>query len=476
MTVCILLFLFVQYESSFDRFHPNADRIYRVISQDQDEKGIDTFIFTPAPLAPALIDDFPEIEKTVRFSDNEIEIISNGRRFYETVFFADEEIFEIFALNLIQGKKSSALDDPRSLLISVNTAKKYFKETNPLGQRVSFWGETDYTITGVFEDIPKNTHMRFDFLGSFADFHRRHQNQWGISNYFTYILLAENSSIKSIESRMPEFIDTHKGPDARRVYKFNFIFQPLTQIHLNSHWRGEIAANTRMSTLYIFSAVALFVLLIACFNSINLSIARFSCRVPEVGIRKIFGANRCQLIQQFLGESFFLTLISFPAALALVEGILPLFNSVSGKDLNMQYSHNISLLIFLFSILTFTALISGLYPAVFISSILPVKAFKKTYKSGLKISLFRKSLVVIQFAVSLIFIISTLIILSQLQYMRTKDLGFNREHIVMIPINEPEILQRYETIKEEFLRNPFIISAPTIKTTGRREWRKMNSI
>lgn len=461
MTICILLFLFVQYESSYDRFHPHADRIYRVISQDQDENGIDTFIFTPAPLAPALLGDFPEIENAVRFSDNEIEITSKGRRFYETVFFADKEIFDIFAVKLIQGNKNSALEDPRSLLISENSAKKYFKDANPVGQTVSFWGETDYTITGVFEDIPKNSHLRFELLGSFENFHRRHQNQWGISNYFTYILLKKNTSILSIEAKLPEFIDRHKGLDARRVYKFNFIFQPITQIHLNSHWRGEIAANTKMSTLYIFSAVALFVLLIACFNSINLSIARFSSRAQEVGIRKVIGASQFQLVQQFLGESFFLTLMSFPAALALVEGLLPLFNSLSGRDLNMQYSNNLPLLIFLLFILIFTAFISGLYPAVFISSFQPVKVFRKIYKSGLNISFFRKSLVVIQFVFSLIFIISTLVISHQLHYIRTRNLGFNRKYIAMIPINEPDILQRRETVKAEFLKNPNIISATT---------------
>lgn len=459
MTVCILLFLFVQYESSYDRFHPNAERIYRVISQDQDEKGIDTFTYTPAPLAPALMQDFPEIENAVRFSDNEIEVISKGRRFYETIFFADKEIFEIFAVKLIQGNKSSALDDPRSLLISEKTANKYFRGENPIGQTVSFWGETDYTITGVFEDIPKNTHLHFNFLGSFENFHRRHQNQWGISNYFTYILLAENTSIQSIESRMPEFIDRYKGPEARRLYKFNFIFQPITRIHLNSHWRGEIAAGTRMSTLYIFSAVALFVLLIACFNSINLTIARFSSRAQEVGMRKVLGASRYQLIQQFLGESFFLTLLSFPAALALVELILPLFNSLSGKELNIQYSHNFPLLLFLFSILIFTALISGLYPAVFISSYKAVKVLKKTYKSVLKVSFTRKFLVVVQFVVSLLFIICFFVISRQLHYMRGRELGFNPEHVVIIPINEPDILKRQEIVKAEFLRSPSVTAA-----------------
>ncbi|MBN2244854.1 MAG: ABC transporter permease [Candidatus Aminicenantes bacterium] len=459
MTVCILMFLFVQYESSYDRFHPNAERIYRVISQDQDENGLDTFTYTPAPLAPALLENFSEIEDAVRFSDNEIEIITKGRRFYETVFFADQEIFDIFAVNLIQGDKSSALVNLRSLLISEKIANKYFPGENPIGQNVSFWGETDYTIAGVFENIPKNTHLHFDFLGSFENFHRRHHDQWGISNYFTYILLAENTSIKSIESRLPEFIDRHKGPDARRIYKFNFLFQPITQIHLNSHWRGEITGGTRMSTLYIFSAIALFVLLIACFNSINLSIARFSSRAQEVGMRKVIGANRIQLIHQFLGESFFLTLLSFPASLALVEILLPLFNSLSGKNLHMQSSHALPLLIFLLGILIFTALISGLYPAVFISSFQPVKVFKGTFKSNLNISFFRKILILVQFVVSLIFIISFIIISHQLHYMRTHDLGFKREYIVMIPINESKILQQRETIKTEFLRSPHISAA-----------------
>lgn len=458
MTCCIVLFLFVQYEAGFDRFHENGDRIYRVIKRSVNDGKVDTFVGTPAPLAPALLQEFPEVEQTVRLDNWGVEIFSQGRRFYETLFLADPALFDVFTLPLVQGDPDSVLADSRSLLISESMGHKYFPDSDPMGQVLSINGDYDYTITGVFQDIPLNSHLRFDFLGSFEPRHRRHQNAWGVSNYFTYIRLSDQASISSVEQKMDSFIDKYRGPESRRLYGLEFLFQPLTDIHLRSHWRGELAAGTKLGTLYIFSAVALFILLIACFNTINLATARYTNRAPEVGMRKVLGAGRRQLIQQFMGESFLITLTAFPLTLALVEIVLPLFNVLSGRNLHMNYGDNIALLIFLAGILSFTGFAAGFYPAIFISSFQPVKVLKGTFKSGLSVSFLRKTLVVSQFVVSLVFVICTLLILDQLGYMRSRELGFNRENVVLIPINEAEMLERYETVKQQLSAGPDIES------------------
>ena len=472
MACCIILFLYVQYESSFDKFHDKADQIYRIISQNEDDGGVDRFVMTPAPLAPALLQDFPEVQKAVRFSYGGLEVTHRGLRFYERTFFADSEVFDMFNFPLIKGDPQTALNDPYALLFSERMADKYFPGEEPVGKSLILDGNHTYNVVGVFKDIPPNSHLQFDLLGSFQHFHQRHQTSWGISNYLTYVLLSENTDVDAFQAKMLDFIDKYRGKEVREKYRLNYLFQPLSKIHLYSHWRGELQPGTRVSSLYIFSAVGLFLLLLACFNYINMSLAKSTNRGIEVGIRKVIGANRGQLTIQFLTQSSLVTLLSLPLTILLIELILPLFNSLSGKHLAVNYGRNLSLLFFVTGIVFFTGLVSGLYPSLFLSSLQPIKILKGMFRDSFNVSLFRKSLVVLQFTISTVFIVCTLIIVGQLRFMHTKELGLDREYVVMIPIHEKEILQRYETVKNELLKGNSVVSVSATTFYPGQTWRQ----
>ena len=455
---CLVLFLYVQHELSFDRFHEKADHIYRVHQVSEREGVVDRYAGSPAPLGPMLQQEFPEIQKTVRIGDSGYKVISEGRYFYETLFYADAEIFDVFTLRLSKGDPESAFKDPHSLLISEETGRKYFGDANPVGKILHIEDWQDFKITGVFQDLPPNSHLHFQFLGSFKDFVKRNLESWGVSNYYTYLLVSDQFSPEKFQAKMPAFVDKYKGQESRLLHKFDYRIMPMTRIHLHSQLRGELEPGTDISSLYVFSAVALFILLIACFNYINLATASYTIRAQEVGLRKVIGADRSQLMKQFLGEAFLFTSLALPLTILLVEFILPLFNRMSGKALALNLTTKGSLLPFIIAIFFVVALISGAYPAFFISAFQPVKVLKGRIKSELSISIFRRILVVAQFVISIVFIICTLVISNQLHYMRHKKLGFNHEQMVILPIHEPEMLLKYETVKNEFLRSPDVLA------------------
>ena len=455
MAACLLLFLWVQDELSYDRYHEKADQIYRVVSQYEVEGHVNRFAMTPAPLGPALVNEFPEVKKVVRFGKNTMLVHYQNKFFYEDIFFADPEIFDVFTFPLIEGTPKTALKQPYSIVISEEIKDKYFGEDDPIGEIITI-NNRDYKITGVFKNIPRNSHFRFNFLGSFLDYASRHFDQWGISNYYTYVLLSKGYPLTRFREKMPQFVEKYRGKEVWRQHKYMYPLQPITSIHLHSNLRGEIEPNRDMGTIYIFSAIALFILLIACLNYINLSTARYAHRAKEVGLRKVVGATRPQLIKQFLGESSLFSLIALPFALMLAELSLPLFNSLSGKGLEISYYNNLFLYFGLICIILFVGFVSGIFPAFYISALQPVNALKGMFKDNPKVSLLRKSLVVFQFAISIIFIINTIIISNQLYYIRNKKLGFNKEHIITVPIYSKEGWQKYETVKREFLQNAYV--------------------
>mgnify|MGYP001096394331 CR=1 FL=1 len=471
MACCVVLFLYIQNELSYDRFHEKADQIYRIISQSGKDGQVDRFATTPAPLAPALLKDFPEFEKAVRIGKNVFEIIYLNKRFYEKVLFADPEIFDVFTFSLIKGNPKTLLSEPHSLVISEKIGRKYFGDEEPVGKILSFNNSSDYKITGVFKNIPQNSHLRFDFLVSFSEYASRHFGKWGISNYYTYVLLPKNYPLDEFRNKMPNFVEKYRGKETRYVHKFKYILQPITRIHLYSNLRIEISPNSDINNIYIFSLIALFILLIACFNYMNLSTARYTIRSKEVGMRKVIGATRTQLIRQFIGETFVISFISLILTLTLVEMFLPFFNNLSGRELKTDYFDNPILFIFLVGIIIFVSFISGSYPAFFISAFQPVKVLKGMLKEAARTHLLRRLLVVSQFTVSIIFIITTAIIFGQLNYMKNKKLGYEKDHLIMIHINEKEILKKNETVKSEFLKNPDVLSVCSSSFfPGRKLW------
>jgi putative ABC transport system permease protein len=458
IAACLLLFLWVQDELSYDRYHEKADRIYRVVSQYEAEGKTRRFGWTSAPVGPALVNEFPGIEKAVRFGRNGFVVSYQNKRFVEQVYFTDPEVFDVFTFPLVKGNPKNALKEPHSIVISEEMSRKYFGDEDPLGKIITLGEWRDFRITGVLKDIPHNSHFRFHFLGFFSDYASSHFNQWGISNYWTYILVSDNFSPDEFKEKSPQFVEKYRGKESRYVYKTSYPLQALTRIHLHSDLRGEIGTNRSMGTVYIFSAIAVFILLIACLNYINLSTARYAIRAKEVGLRKVVGATRPQLIKQFLGETFLFSFIALPLSVMLAELFLPLFNSLSGKKLAVHYFDNIFLVPGLVFIILFAGFGSGIFPAFFISALRPVSALRGMLKASSKGSTLRKTLIVSQFAISIIFLVSTFVVLSQLNYMRNKNLGMDKEHVVTIPIYDKDALGKLDTVKNEFLQNSNVLS------------------
>ncbi len=458
VAACLLLFLWVQDEMSFDRYHEKAKQIYRVSSQYESEGKVRRSAKTSAPVGPALVSEFPEIEKSVRFSRNGFVVSYQNKRFMEEVYFTDPEVFEVFTFPLVKGIPKNVLNEPYSIVISEEMSRKYFGEEDPLGKIITLGEWRDFRITGVFKDIPQNSHFRFNFLGLFSDYASRHFDQWGISNYWTYILVSENFSPEEFEKKSPLFVEKYRGKETRYVYKTSYPLQALTRIHLHSDLRGEIGSNSNIGTIYVFTAIAVFILIIACLNYINLSTARYALRAKEVGLRKVIGATRPQLIKQFIGETFLFSFIALPLSVMLAELFLPLFNSLSGKKLAVHYLDNTLLLPGLAFIILCVGFASGIFPAFFISALRPVNALRGMLKASSKGSALRKTLIISQFAISIIFLISTFIVFYQLNYMRNKNLGLDKEHVVTIPIYDKDALGSMETIKNEFLQNSNVLS------------------
>ncbi|MDQ1352146.1 MAG: putative transport system permease protein [Acidobacteriota bacterium] len=452
MAACLLLSLWLLDELSYDRYHENADRIYRVVYEYQVEGGMKRIASTPAPLGPALVNEFPAIQKVVRFGENGFLVRYRDRMFHESVFFADPDIFEVFTFPLLAGNPKTALKEPFSILISEEMRDKYFGNDDPVGKIITLNERRDFKISGVFKNIPGNSHFRFQFLGYFNDFAASHFDQWGIANYYTYILTSKDFSMETFQEKMPQFIEKYKGKKFLDIFKTSYFLQPLASIHLHSQLRNEIEPNRTMGTIYIFSVIALFILLIACLNYINLATARYVNRAKEVGLRKILGATRPQLIKQFLGESFLFAIIAMILAVFLVELFLPIFNALSAKKLEIHYFSNLFILPGIIGIMLLVGLFSGIFPALHIAMFQPINALKGIFKIDSKISSMRKPLVLFQFIISIVFVICSILIANQLHYIKTKTLGYDKENIINIPIYSKLALEKYETIKNEFLK------------------------
>jgi putative ABC transport system permease protein len=451
----IFIILWIQDELCYDRYHEKADRIYRIVHESQSDGAIRQSVRTSAQLAPALVQDFPEVENAVRFSRNKYLIAYANKQFWHNIYFADPSVFEIFTIPFTKGDPKTALNEPGSIVISEQMAAKYFGDENPIGKTINVNRKYDFHVTGVFQNIPRNSHFRFDFL---RPFHKNLSSHgWGIQNYWTYILLAKNASPIEFLKKMPDFIEKYMGKDARYVYKYNCLFQPLTKIHLYSNLDGEIEPNGSIINIILLAAIGLFILLLACINYMNLSTARAVNRTNEVGVRKVVGANRIQLIRQFLGESIIFSFLASSFAVLIVELFLSTFNLLSGKDLVFIHTNTIPLFIGLIGLAFAVGLISGSYPAFFISAFQPISILRGSSVNKSSGSTLRKTLVVVQFAISITFIIGITVVYNQMNYIQNKKLGLNKEQVVVLPIRSQTVVQKYEIIKNNFLRNSHVL-------------------
>jgi putative ABC transport system permease protein len=478
MACCILILLWVKNELSYDRFHENSERIFRVVAGGQNAaKG--TILALQGPLAPLLKKEFPEVEKYVRiyafkiFSGEKL-VSHQHKHFYTNNFFmVDPSFFEVFSFPFIKGDPRTALYDLRSIVITEEMAKKYFSNDDPLGKILSYENEFDFVVTGVVKNIPFNSHFQFDFIIPLENYRDIQSLPNGLDNwdnqaFVTYLLLNPNCDISSLEKKMTELVNQYTRNDI-----FTFFLQSLTDIHLYSNLRDELGTNTDIRYVRLFVAIAFLVMLIACLNFINLSTARSLKRAKEVALRKVVGARRTQLIQQFLGESVLVSVLALAVALVLVELLLPAFRNFVGKPLEIHLFFSLSLWLLVLAIVIFTGIFGGIYPAFVLSAFQPVSVFKaKMQKSQRGLLSLRRFLVVIQFAVSICLIICTGIIYKQIKYMQNTPLGFTREQVIIIPIGTgQETVSKAQILKDRFKQHNNIVAVTASShTPGHRLW------
>ncbi|NIN92798.1 MAG: FtsX-like permease family protein, partial [Candidatus Aenigmarchaeota archaeon] len=465
MTIFILIALFVQYELSFDRYHENADRIYRIIRHTVDDSlgaANSNSVFIPAGLGPAMVEEFPEVISAARFfrwHRGENYFSFGDKNIYEEMYYVEPEFFEIFSIPFISGNPKTALNDPLSLLLSARLAEKHFGNEDPVGKQLTLRegdAEFIYKITGVFKTMPDNSHLVMDLIVPLSNWLKTHSS----SSCPTYILLRGGADPKNLEQKLPEFLNRHFSLVIDERIRERYFLQPLTAIHLHS----RIGDNTVYSNyndirnIYIYVSVAILILIIVCLNYINLTAASSFQRYKEIGIRKVVGANRKQLFRQFLGESFLITVFSLIGSIILAVLFLPGYKNIIGVNLSLTQMQKPIFFLAVAAVVFFVGILGGCYPAFYLSSLKSVNILKGITRKKTKKSRVRDALVVSQFSIAIIIISSTFVISSQLHFINTKDLGYDREQIVVLSHlnNHPEVRRNLVTIKTELLRNPNI--------------------
>ncbi|MEO6536953.1 MAG: ABC transporter permease, partial [Ferruginibacter sp.] len=446
IAVCLMIMLFVIDELSFDKYNTKSDRIYRV---DGDVKfGGTRFILAvaPDPMGPTLKKDYPEVEQYVRFRDRGgFRIKKDNENLQENkVIHVDSTLFDLFTLPVIAGDPATALREPNTVVITEKTARKYFSSTDVVGKTFIVNDTNNYKITAVIKDVPLQSHFNFDFFVSMSTIDESRQNNWLSNNFNTYILLKPGSTSKAFEPKLETVVNKYVGEQAQQFLNLNmaefkkmgnfdnYSLTPLTKIHLHSDKVAELGVNGNLQYVYIFSAIGIFILLIACVNFMNLSTAQSSSRAKEVGVRKVLGSVKQNLISQFLAESIIISFIALIFAVIFTLFCLPYFNQLSGKEITLGLFSKSWLIPSLLLIVLVVGLLAGSYPAFYLSSFQPVSVLKGKLASGFKSGWFRSSLVIFQFAVSIILIVGTVIIYNQLNFIRSKKLGFDRDHVLVI--------------------------------------------
>ena len=458
LAVCMLIVLWVADEWSFDRFHANAGRIYRVYRDESAAQAGSTSALTPPPMAAALKADFPDIIRATRFGYWRKPLVSFGEKKFneENYRHADPDFFAMFTFPLLKGNPETVFADPYSVVLTESTAAKYFGKEDPMGKTLTVNNTYDVVVTGIMEDIPSNSSIRFELLSPFAlllkEFIGEDNNDnWGFNSFASYVMLADGLSSHDLDRKLDGYLKKYQDEDTDEL-----ALQPFTDIHLFSNLGHDIRGRGDIKYVWIFSVLAGFVLLIAAVNFMNLSTARSANRAKEVGLRKVVGAGRPQLIRQFFGESVLMAIFALIAALILLELLLPFFNSLSGKQLTSPWRSDPVLLLGFLGLALLTGLISGSYPALFLSSFQPIRILKGTMRSTAANPFFRKSLVIFQFSLSVFLIIGTIVISRQLSYIKSLDLGFDREHIIHLSIHG-ELHDKYDAIRERFLQNADVL-------------------
>lgn len=467
LTVGFIILLYVFNETSYDSFHRDSERIYRVaVKGNLGDMPLNVAV-TPGALGQSLKAEMPEIEDYTMFEHvSGDQLFSYGNeKFYENhLIFADPNFLEMFAVRFIYGDQRTSLLRPYSIILTRRLSEKIFGNTNPVGQDIKLNNDQVFFVAGVIEDFPRETHLAVNAIASFETRIRENGQRiiedWGNLMYYTYIKLYEGIRIEAFENKLSEYINERMEEEfAGTNISISPYLQPIEDIHLNSNILGELKPNSDISYIYILTAIAIGILFIAGINFMNLSTARSANRAKEVSIRKICGSARGQLIYQFMAESVFLSMLSFIFSIAFIELILPVFNRLTLKSLEFNYSSDLGVLLVFLLIAFLFGIFSGSYPAFYLSAFKPLKVLQSRLKSGGTNKTLRNVLVFIQFAISSGLIASTMIIYLQLNYVNTKELGFDKENLISISLRNDEVKKTAEIIKSKMLELPGVEAA-----------------
>lgn len=476
LACCMLIALYLNYETSYDAYHKNANNIYEVVTgfvhESQEKSKLPN---TPAPMAEAMKREFPEVVESTRllglFADGKTLLQTTNsdgtdrKSFYEDKgYMADASFFKMFDYDFIEGSSGSTLESPNTIVLSEAIAKKLFGNQPALNKTVhvnsNTNGEHDCLVTGVFRPVNAPSHIDAQFFlgmkgGDMEAYLKEHLNDFASNNmFYSYLQLKPGTDYRQLEKKFPAFIDKYAGKDLKAMgFNKNQYLLPLKDIHLSSMVENNVTPPSSKTYLYILASIAIFTLLIACINFMNLSTARSSKRSAEVGIRKVLGAEKGSLVRQFLGESILMSMIAFVFALTLAYLLLPVFNSVSGRNILLDFNKDAFMLLGFLGLALFTGLLAGSYPAFYLSSFIPVKVLKGRFSNSMAVASLRKGLVVFQFVISVALIISSVVIASQMNYMRSKDLGFDKENQLIIPLRSINSKNIYTSLKNDLQNN-----------------------
>ncbi len=471
IAAALLILLFITEESRFDTYHEKADRIFRISSDITEPDNAFKWAVTQSPLAMQLKEDYPEVEQYVRF-------IPNGRTnlqykdnffFEEKVFLVDSTVMDIFSFDFVIGDGSKALIEPNSIALSESVADRIFGNNNPIGEILITPSGRKYNVTGVYRDMPQHSHLIANALissNTVPGLGNPTAGAWGGFSLYTYVLLKEGTVPDNFAAKLPEVVKNYVAVifDEFNI-KVKYELIPLTDIHLKSDFEGEPEPLGEVSFLYIFGAVALFMILLACINYMNLSTARATKRAMEVGVRKVLGSERKQLIWQFMVESLLFTLVAIVLSFLLVLIVLPLFNNTFNLNLNRSLLWSKPVLLGALGLLGLTGILAGSYPAFYLSAFQPITVLKGQLSRGSGNPVLRKVLVSVQFAVTLFMIVGTGVIYDQMSYLRNKDLGFDKEHVLTFNLQGRAAREKYPVIQERLLQNPKVLKTATASAT-----------
>jgi putative ABC transport system permease protein len=465
ITCSLLILIFIKHEFSFDRFHDKKDNLQRIVFEMVTPERRTLSPQMTAPAGPAMVEAFPEVVRSTRFSCREDGYFSYEEKAYreEGLFYADSSLFDMFSFELLAGDPHTALTEPYSVVLGQETAMRIFGDKDPMGETVRWNNRDDLTVTGVVKEPPANSHLQFSSLISFSSRYqdRRYYMDWnGGMQYYHYLELLPGTDDVALEKKFPDFM----YENINHLYEshgisINAFLQPIERIHLRSDFVGEIAPTGSMTNIYIYAAIAIFVLFIACINFMNLTTAMATKRAKEVGMRKVFGAARTNLVRQFLGESIVMSMIGLVISLVLIEILLPVFGSMVDRKLELYQWSNLDLIIGIPILVLLVGILAGSYPAFYLSAFKPVSVLKGLFKGKKSFSGIRNSLVLIQFAISIVLIICTLVIYAQLGFIRSKDLGYDQDNILILNFTSESFTQKYEPLKDALSGIPDVISS-----------------